>query len=139
MKKFLCIMLLLPISFVVMAQGGLKSSMLEKSEEVFSSADKMPEFPGGMAAMQNYLATNVQYPLEAQEKGIQGRVICQFIINTDGTVSDVKVMRNVDKLLEAEAIRVIENMPKWNPGIKDNKIVRVKYTLPITFRLQTGE
>ena len=132
-------MLLLPISFVVMAQGGLKSSMLEKSEEVFLNVDKMPEFPGGMAAMQNYLATNVQYPLEAQEKGIQGRVICQFIINTDGTVSDVKVMRNVDKLLEAEAIRVIENMPKWNPGIKDNKIVRVKYTLPITFRLQTGE
>lgn len=138
MKRFLWIVMMLPMAFVSMA-GSLTSTELEKSEEVFLSADKMPEFPGGMAAMQNYLATNVQYPLEAQEKGIQGRVICQFIINTDGTVSDVKVMRNVDKLLEAEAIRVIENMPKWNPGIKDNKIVRVKYTLPITFRLQTGE
>ncbi len=139
MKKILLITLLLPITFMVMSANLQESVPLEKSEEVFFSVDKMPEFPGGMAAMQNYLATNVQYPLEAQEKGIQGRVICQFIINTDGTVSDVKVMRNVDKLLEAEAIRVIENMPKWNPGIKDNKIVRVKYTLPITFRLQTGE
>jgi protein TonB len=138
MKRFLWIVMMLPMAFVSMA-GSLTSTELEKSEEVFLSADKMPEFPGGMAAMQNYLATNVQYPLEAQEKGIQGRVICQFIINTDGTVSDVKVMRNVDKLLEAEAIRVIENMPKWNPGIKDNKIVRVKYTLPITFRLQAGK
>lgn len=139
MKKILLITLLLPITFMVMSANLQESVPLEKSEEVFFSVDKMPEFPGGMAAMQNYLATNVQYPLEAQEKGIQGRVICQFIINTDGTVSDVKVMRNVDKLLEAEAIRVIENMPKWNPGIKDNKIVRVKYTLPITFRLQAGE
>lgn len=138
MKRFLWIVMMLPMAFVSMA-GSLTSTELEKSEEVFLSADKMPEFPGGMAAMQNYLATNVQYPLEAQEKGIQGRVICQFIINTDGTVSDVKVMRNVDKLLEAEAIRVIENMPKWSPGIKDNKIVRVKYTLPITFRLQAGK
>lgn len=134
MKRFLWIVMMLPMAFVSMA-GSLTSTELEKSEEVFIAVDVKPEFPGGVEAMQKYLMENIKYPSEAKENGIQGRVICQFIVNTDGSVSDVNVLRSAGELLDAEAVRVIESMPKWNPGIKDGKIVRVKFTLPLTFRL----
>ena len=94
----------------------------------------MPTFPGGMGAVMQYLSTNIKYPMEAENKGIQGRVICTFIVGADGSISNVKVSRSVDPLLDNEAVRVIKSMPKWNPGKINGKPCRVKFTLPVTFK-----
>ncbi len=83
-----------------------------------------------------YLAMNIKYPVEAQKKGIQGQVICQFIIEKDGKINNVNVIRGVNKLLDNEAIRVIQAMPRWHPGLEKGQPVRVQYTLPINFKLQ---
>lgn len=109
----------------------------EEAEEqkIFVVVEKMPEFPGGEDAMRRYLARNIRYPLIAQENGIQGRVICQFVVNSDGKIVDVQVVRGVEASLDEEAIRVIKSMPNWTPGKQGGKNVRVKYTLPIRFKL----
>ena len=104
--------------------------------EIFDVVEKMPEFPGGNAALMSYLAKNIKYPTIAQENGTQGRVIVQFVVNKDGSIVDAKVARSVDPYLDKEALRVINSMPKWNPGMQRNKPVRVKYTVPVMFRLQ---
>ncbi len=106
------------------------------AEVVFMVVEDMPGFPGGDAALLKYLHDNIKYPVIAQESGIQGRVICQFVVNRDGSIVDVEVVRGVDRSLDAEAIRVVQNMPKWMPGKQRGKAVRVKFTLPINFRLQ---
>ena len=99
--------------------------------------EKMPEFPGGQAALFKYLSENVKYPVIAQENGIQGRVICQFVVNTDGSIVNVEVVRSGgDASLDKEAVRVIKSMPKWHPGQQRGKPVRVKYTVPVNFKLQ---
>jgi periplasmic protein TonB len=97
--------------------------------------ERMPEFPGGEAAMNQFIARNIRYPVIAQENGIQGRVVCQFVVNTDGKIVDVEVVRPIEESLDKEAIRVIKSMPPWTPGRQGGKNVRVKYTLPIRFRL----
>lgn len=108
----------------------------EDADVVFQVVESMPSFPGGDAALFKYLNDNIKYPVIAQESGIQGRVICQFVVNRDGTIVDIEVVRSVDKSLDAEAVRVIERMPRWTPGKQRGKTVRVKYTLPVNFRLQ---
>ena len=108
----------------------------EEDNVVFQVVEKMPSFPGGDAALFKYLSDNVKYPVIAQENGVQGRVICQFVVNRDGSIVDVEVVRSVDPSLDKEAIRVIKSMPKWSPGQQRGKPVRVKYTLPVNFRLQ---
>ncbi len=109
----------------------------EVEEEVFVVVEKMPEFPGGQAALFKYLSENVKYPVIAQENGIQGRVICQFVVNKDGSIVDVEVVRTGgDPSLDKEAVRVIKSMPKWSPGQQRGKAVRVKYTVPVNFKLQ---
>lgn len=105
-------------------------------EKVFDVVEQMPQFPGGSSAMFEYLATSIKYPEKAEENGIQGRVICTFVVNTDGSISDVKVSKSVDPTLDKEAKRIILEMPKWIPGRQDGKPVKVKYTVPVTFRLQ---
>ncbi|MCK9179659.1 MAG: energy transducer TonB [Bacteroidales bacterium] len=105
-------------------------------EEIFEVVEEMPEFPGGPAAMMKYLNNNIRYPTIAQENGIEGRVIVQFVVNSDGTIVDANVVRSVDPFLDKEALRVINSMPKWKPGKQRGKSVRVKYTLPVMFRLQ---
>lgn len=112
------------------------SQVTKEDEVVHIRVDRMPEFPGGQAALVNYLVNNVIYPIPAQEQGIQGRVVCQFIVEKDGSVGDVKVIRGVHESLDNEAIRVVEAMPKWIPGVQGGEIVRVRYTLPIRFNLQ---
>ena len=106
---------------------------------IFQVVEEMPGFPGGMAEAMKFLAKNIKYPVAAQEAKIEGRVIVQFVIERDGSVSDVKVMRGVNSELDAEAIRVVSMMPKWIPGKQRGKAVAVKYTMPIMFRLQTPE
>ncbi|MCQ2350962.1 MAG: energy transducer TonB [Paludibacteraceae bacterium] len=107
----------------------------EESQPIHVVVEKMPEFPGGADAMNRWLAKNIKYPLLAQENNIQGRVICQFVVNTDGKIVNVEVVRGVEASLDAEAVRVIKSMPAWKPGKQGGKNVRVKYTLPIRFKL----
>lgn len=109
----------------------------EEEEVIFVIVETMPEFPGGQQALFKYLSENVKYPVIAQENGIQGRVICQFVVNKDGAIVDVEVVRSGgDASLDKEAVRVIKSMPKWNPGKQRGKAVRVKYTVPVNFKLQ---
>lgn len=106
--------------------------------EVYDIAEQQPEFPGGQGAFMKWLADNIKYPAEAAKNGIEGRVIVQFVIGSDGTVSDAVVRRSVDPLLDAEALRVINAMPAWTPGKQDGKPVAVRYTIPVTFRTDGG-
>ena len=108
----------------------------EEEQVIHIRVEKMPEFPGGQDALNRYLVRNIKYPLLAQENGIQGRVVCQFVVNSDGSIVDIAVVRGVEESLDKEAIRVIQSMPKWTPGRQGGKSVRVKYTLPIRFKLQ---
>ena len=109
----------------------------EVEEEIFVVVESMPEFPGGQQEMMKFIAENIKYPVIAQENGIQGRVICQFVIEKNGSVTDIQVVRSSgDASLDKEAERVIKTMPKWKPGKQRGKPVRVKYTIPVAFRLQ---
>ena len=114
----------------------VKSDTIDTQDEVLDMVEVMPEFPGGVKALMSYLAKNIEYPKEAENAGMQGRVVVQFVVNTDGSIEDAKVVRAVNPLLDQEAIRVINTMPKWKPGMQDGKTVRVKYTVPIMFRLK---
>ena len=102
---------------------------------VFDVVEQMPEFPGGAVEMMKFLNENVKYPEAASKAGTQGRVIVQFIVEADGSITNVKVLKNVSDEIDAEAVRVINAMPKWKPGSQSGKPVRVKYTIPVTFRL----
>ena len=104
-------------------------------DQTFSVVEQMPEYPGGMRAGLEFMARNLRYPTKAREAGKQGRVIVQFVVRKDGSLSDFKVLRPVDPWLDAEAIRVISTMPKWKPGMQEGKPVSVKFTLPVTFML----
>ena len=101
--------------------------------DVFDVVEEMPQYPGGAEALLEFLNNNVQYPEEAEKAGIQGRVIATFVVETDGSVSNAKVVKSVDPLLDAEALRVISAMPKWKPGKQNGKVVRVRYTVPLSF------
>jgi protein TonB len=108
----------------------------ESAQPIFTVVEEMPKFPGGDGELLKFLANGIKYPVIAQENGIQGRVTCSFTVNRDGSVVDAEVLRGVDPSLDKEALRVINTMPKWTPGKQRGKPVRVKYTVPVTFRLQ---
>lgn len=105
-------------------------------DEVFMVAEQMPEFPGGMKELLKFLQNNLKYPENAMKNNVQGRVIVQFVVEKDGTLTEFKVARSVDPDLDAEALRVLQIMPKWKPGMQRGKIVRVKFTVPVSFKLQ---
>lgn len=113
-----------------------KPKVEEVTEEIFVVVEEQPEFPGGNAAMMKFLSDNIKYPVIAQENGIQGRVITNFVVERDGSITDVQVVRGVDPSLDKEAVRVIQSMPKWKPGKQRGSAVRVRFTLPVVFRLQ---
>nr|WP_295351659.1 energy transducer TonB [uncultured Prevotella sp.] len=108
----------------------------EVSNKVFDVVEEMPHFPGGPAALQAFLSSNTKYPVVAQENGVQGRVIVSFVVERDGSITDVRVVRSVDPSLDREASRVVRSMPRWSPGKQNGSAVRVKYTVPVVFRLQ---
>ena len=108
----------------------------EVSNKVFDVVEEMPHFPGGPAALQAFLSSNTKYPVVAQENGVQGRVTVSFVVERDGSITDVKVVRSVDPSLDREATRVVRSMPRWSPGKQNGSAVRVKYTVPVVFRLQ---
>ena len=108
-----------------------------EEQTIFEVVEQMPEYPnGGMAGLMQFLSKNIKYPTIAQENGTQGRVTVQIVENKDGSIVDAKVLRGVDPYLDKEALRVINSMPKWKPGMQRGKPVRVKYTVPVMFRLQ---
>lgn len=127
-------------SLVATASGNLSSGDVcgttAQGDEVYSSADKMPVFPGGEAALMMYVRDNISYPSIAEEKNIQGKVIVQFVVDTTGQVGEVKVARSVDPELDREAVRVVKTLPPFTPGTRLGKPVNVWFTLPVNFKLE---
>ena len=107
-----------------------------KVEQVFTAVEQMPEFPGGQQALMKFLSSNIRYPQMALANDIQGRVVVKFVVEKDGSVSDVQVVRGVDKDLDKEAVRVVKSMPKWQPGKNNGQAVRCYFNLPVTFKIQ---
>lgn len=125
-----------PVAGPVMA--GPPAPTVEEGDEgeIFEVVEQQPAFPGGMEKLMQWLSKNLKYPASAQENGTQGRVVVQFVVNKDGSIVEPKVIKSVDPALDKEAIRVVSAMPKWEPGRQRGKSVRVRFTLPVTFRLQ---
>ena len=113
-----------------------KTVVSQKNQKVYDVAEQMPEYPGGMPAMCEFLMKNMQYPKDAEKQKVEGRVMVMFVVETDGSISDVKVAKKTFPSLDAEAVRVVQSMPKWTPGRDKGKVVRVQYTLPVSFRLK---
>ena len=108
-------------------------------DKIYEVCEQMPIFEGGDAALMKYLTDSVKYPESAKKRGVQGRVKIGFIVEKDGSLTDVKVLRHVDIALDAEALRVVKGMPKWIPGCQDEQLVRVRYNVPVSFRLKPME
>lgn len=104
--------------------------------KIFTVVEQMPMYPGGDAALMGYLRDNIHYPTIAAENGVQGRVVVGFVVERDGSITDVNILRGVDPSLDREAMRVVKSMPRWNPGKQNGSAVRVKYQVPVSFRLQ---
>lgn len=104
--------------------------------KIFTVVEQMPMYPGGYGALMGYLRDNIHYPTVAAENGVQGRVVVGFVVERDGSITDVKILRGVDPSLDREAMRVVKSMPKWTPGKQNGSAVRVKYQVPVSFRLQ---
>ena len=134
MKKFLIMALMALLGLTTVS--AQKTVVAKKNQQVFDVVEKMPEYPGGQAALFEYLSTNVKYPADAEKKKVEGRVLVTFIVNTDGSITDIELVRKAFPSLDAEAVRVISGMPKWIPGEQKGQKVRVKYTVPLTFRLK---
>jgi TonB family protein len=111
-------------------------TVTNSQDEVYAFVEQMPEFPGGMDAMLSFIRDGIRYPAMAKEAGVQGKVICQFVIDQDGRISQVKVLRGIGYGCDEEALRVIRSMPAWKPGRQNGQPVRVQYNLPIAFKLQ---
>ena len=107
----------------------------EEQGEIFQVVEEQPMYPGGMQELMKFLQTSIRYPKEAQERGIQGRVVVQFVVNKDGSICDEHVVRSVDPQLDAEALRVVRSMPNWTPGKQRGEAVRVRFTIPVSFKL----
>lgn len=138
-------------AFTVEGNDEVSGSVLKAKEEIpapeppkhvveetkiFTVVEQMPMFPGGDAALMGYLRDNIHYPTVAAENGVQGRVVVGFVVERDGSITDVNILRSVDPSLDREAMRVVKSMPRWTPGKQNGSAVRVKYQVPVTFRLQ---
>ena len=122
--------------FCLSTVSAQKTVVSKKNQKVFDVVEQMPEFPGGMEALFKYMAENMKYPEDAKKQQVEGRVLVQFIVETDGSVSNTEVLMRVFPSIDAEAVRVISGMPKWIPGKQNGKVVRVKYTIPVSFRFK---
>ena len=127
--KVALMMLVLLFSFMT------STAQTKKNDMVFDVVEVMPQFPGGQIAMLQYIMKNMKYPEQAMKEGIQGRVAVRFIVEKDGSISDVKPILSVHPLLNKEAVRVVKSMPKWSPGKHNGKPVRVRFNLPVMFKL----
>ncbi len=123
----------LPVKF------SLPPAAAQTDDKVYEMAEVNPLFPGGNQALMDYLYRNIKYPADAMKRGVQGRVMVQFVVNSDGSISESKILKSVDPALDAEALRVVNGMPKWSPGKEAGKYVRVRYSLPITFKISENK
>ena len=113
-----------------------KTVVSQSSQSVYDEVEVMPEFPGGMQAMIEFIQTNIKYPKDATKQEVGGRVMVMFVVETDGSLSNVRVARKVFPSLDAEAVRVVKSMPKWKPGKEKGRLVRVNFTMPIVFSVK---
>jgi len=127
--KVALMMLVLLFSFMT------STAQTKKNNMVFDVVEVMPQYPGGPIAMLKYIMENIKYPEQAMKEGIQGRVTVRFIVEKDGSISDVRPVLSVHPLLNKEAVRVVESMPKWSPGKQNGKPVRVRFNVPVMFKL----
>lgn len=127
--KVALMMLVLLFSFMT------STAQTKKNDMVFDVVEVMPQYPGGQIAMLQYIMKNIKYPEQAMKEGIQGRVAVSFIVEKDGSISNVKPILSVHPLLNKEAVRVVESMPKWSPGKQNGKPVRVRFNVPVMFKL----
>ena len=127
--KVALMMLVLLFSFMT------STAQTKKNNMVYDVVEVMPQYPGGQIAMLKYIMENIKYPKQIMEEGIQGRVTVSFIVEKDGRVSNVRLLRSVQPLLDKEAVRVVKSMPKWSPGKQKGKPVRVRFNLPVMFKL----
>ncbi|WP_315346488.1 energy transducer TonB [Segatella salivae] len=127
--KVALMMLVLLFSFMT------STAQTKKNNMVFDIVEVMPQYPGGQIAMLKYFMENIKYPEQAMKKGIQGRVAVSFIVEKDGSISNVKPVLSVHPLLDKEAVRVVKSMPKWSPGKQNGKPVRVRFNVPVMFKL----
>ena len=143
MKKF---SLLLALAITIFAPVSAQKTVIAKDnssvkkqierDSVLDVCDQMPQFKGGDVALMDFIRTSISYPKDAAEQGLQGRVVLRFIIEKDGTISNSEVLKSASLSLDTEALRVVNSMPQWIPGKHKGKVVRVRYVLPVTFRLQ---
>ena len=126
------------VAFEANRSGKKEPEDTPDSNKAYDVVDEMPQFPGGPYALFEFISKNIQYPKEAEDANLQGRVIVSFVVEKDGSVSNAKVVRPIDPLLDAEALRVVNSMPKWIPGKQNGEAFRVKYTVPVTFRIEGG-
>ena len=134
MKKM--ILLSMMAVLCLMTASAQKTVVSQSNQNVYDQPEQMPEYPGGMPAMIDFLQTNLQYPQDAIKQKVEGRVMVMFVVETDGSLSNVRVARKVFPSLDAEALRVVKTMPKWKPGKEKGKAVRVNYTLPVVFSIK---
>ena len=113
-----------------------KTVVSQKNEKVFDVVEQMPEYPGGMQALFEFLKENIKYPEDAQKQKVEGRVLAKFVVETDGSISNIEVVKHAFPSLDAEAVRVIQAMPNWTPGKQKGQAVRVKFVVPINFNLK---
>ena len=131
MKKLILMSMMAVIC--LMTASAQKTVVSQSNQSVFDSVEQMPEFPGGMSALIDFLSSNIKYPEDAIKQNVGGRVMVMFVVETDGSISNVRVARTVFPSLDSEAIRVVKSMPKWKPGREKGREVRVNYTIPVVF------
>ena len=137
MKEMKTALLIAVMAFFGLApMWAQKTVVSQKNEKVVDVVEQMPEYPGGMQALFEFLRQNIKYPEDAQKQKVEGRVLATFVVETDGSISNVEVVKHAFPSLDNEAVRVIQAMPKWTPGKQGGKVVRVKYTVPINFSLK---
>ena len=120
----------------LMTVNAQKTVVSQSNQNVYDQVEEMPEFPGGMSAMIEFLQTNIKYPKDAIKQDVGGRVMVMFVVETDGSISNVRVARKVFPSLDKEAVRVVKTMPKWKPGKEKGRAVRVNFTMPIVFSIK---
>ena len=122
--------------FCLTTVSAQKTVVSQKNDQIFDVVEQMPEYPGGMQALFEFLKENIKYPEDAQKQKVEGRVLAKFVVETDGSISNIEVVKHAFPSLDAEAVRVIQAMPNWTPGKQKGQAVRVKYVVPINFNLK---
>ena len=134
MKKVLFMSLM--AIFCLTTVSAQKTVVSQKNDDVFDIVEQMPEYPGGMQALMEFLKENIKYPEDAQKQKVEGRVLVKFVVETDGSITNLEVVKHAFPSLDAEAVRVLSAMPKWTPGKQKGQVVRVKFVVPINFNLR---